>query len=91
MARFETLWRILTLHCDEASRLASASLDRPLGPGDRAAAALHRLSCRSCRRHRRQILDLRRIALRMAEHPAPPAPPLPDDVRDRLRRSLGGD
>lgn len=92
MARLEAIWRILTLHCDESSRLASESLDRPLAGPDRLALRLHGLVCASCRRYRVQIHDLRRIAGRMADpSESPGAARLPDDARERIRRALKGD
>ena len=53
------LRRLLALHCNEASALASRERDGPLGPADRLAFWGHLLACRSCRRFR---LHLRRIA-----------------------------
>ncbi len=88
MARIEDIWRILTLHCDEASRLASEALDRPLSGADRLAMRLHTLVCLSCRRYRRQISDLRRISGRLADRIDPPAPPLTDAARERIRQAL---
>ena len=56
---FATIRKILTLTCDESTRLVSESLERELPAGQRWAVRLHALSCRSCRRFRRQILFLR--------------------------------
>ena len=80
---------ILTLRCEEASRLASESLDRPLGPTDRWALRLHTWICGPCRCFLRQIRQIRRIATSAAELSLP-GPPLPEDVRERIKRSLRG-
>ena len=74
MTRLETLLRILTLHCDEAARLASESLDRRLDavrPGGGGAPS----ASRAGRAAGIPPADPRppdRIAERMGEHPAPP-------------------
>lgn len=49
------VWRILTLHCAEASTLASRELDDPLGLAERLALRGHLMVCRSCRTLRRQL------------------------------------
>ena len=92
MARYEILWRVLSLPCEEASRLSSESLDHDLASADRLAWRLHLLICISCRRYRRDILALRRISTRLAEQTDPPVPamPLPDDARERIKRALKG-
>jgi hypothetical protein len=63
------LLRILTLHCDEASALASQAMDEPLDLPERLALGGHRLVCAPCRRFARQ-LRLLRLAQR-ASRPAP--------------------
>lgn len=52
---------ILTLTCDESSRLASDDLERPLGLAERIALQMHVLICKSCRRFRRQIHLLHKL------------------------------
>ncbi|HEY2158191.1 MAG TPA: zf-HC2 domain-containing protein [Isosphaeraceae bacterium] len=88
------LWRLLHLPCREASRLASESLDRDLGAIDRLALRSHLLCCSACRRYRRQIGLLRdamrRLAARAEADDDLPGPPLPDDVRNRIERTLKG-
>lgn len=88
MSRREIVWKILTLPCSEAARLSSESLDRPLPAHDRLAVRLHTVSCASCRRYRRQLLTLRKAATHLAEMVNPPTSSLPDDVRERIKRSL---
>ncbi len=88
MARYEIVWRILTLRCEEASRLSSESLDRALSGSDRLAWRLHLLVCVSCRRYRREILTLRRISTRFHDPVDSPAATLPEEARERIKRSL---
>ncbi len=91
MSRYENVWRILTMHCDEASRLSSESLDHDLTAADSLACRLHLLICGSCRRHRRDILALRRLARRNSESVEHPTAALSDEVRERIKQSLHGD
>jgi hypothetical protein len=90
MARYEIVWRILTLRCVEAARLSSESLDRALPGHDRLAWRLHLLVCVSCRRYRREVITLRKISTRLREPVDPPGTSLPDEVRERIKRSLKG-
>jgi hypothetical protein len=55
VSRSSGLLQVLTLHCEEASELASRELDEALPGLDRAALMCHLLVCRSCRRFRAQI------------------------------------
>ena len=89
MSRREIVWKILTLPCSEAARLSSEALDHPLPAHDRVAVRLHTLACASCRRYRRHLLQLRRAAGRLARKLDPPGPALPDDARERIKRTLG--
>ena len=91
MSPLKSLWKILTLHCVEATRLASESIDGPLAAGDRVALNLHTVSCRSCRRFRAQLREIHRVSLELASQVEPPTSPLPDEVRDRIKASLKGD
>ena len=50
---------ILTLTCDESSRIVSEGLDRDLSNSERTAVWAHRLVCWSCRRLSRQLRFLR--------------------------------
>ncbi len=91
MARSEDFWRILTMHCDEASRLASEMLDHPLDGVDRLACQLHLLICRDCRRHRREILAIREFGREMTEAAERPGVALTDEARERIKQALHGD
>jgi hypothetical protein len=90
MSRWRRLPRLLNLSCEEVSRLASASLDRPLTAAERWAVRIHTLYCSACRRFRRQAALIRRGARRLAapDPAAPGGPPLPPEVRDRIVRAL---
>ncbi len=91
MSRMNALWRVLTLRCAEASRLSSEALDRPPSRLDRLALRLHLIGCGSCRRFGRQVVALRRISARLVGGAAgPAAEPLPEEARERIKRSLGG-
>ncbi len=91
MTRPESFWKILTLRCVEAARLSSESLDRALPFHDRLALQLHAVACVSCRRYRRQLRSLREMTNRLADRVDSPGPTIPDDVRDRIKRSLRDD
>jgi len=56
---------VLTLKCDESSRLLSDELDRPLRSAERIALRLHLLGCRACRRARRCFAHIQDILRRM--------------------------
>ena len=87
-----TIKKILTLTCDESTRLVSESLDRELPAGERWAVRLHALSCRSCRRFRRQLLFLRDAVRRgaggMDADPLELGAALSPEARERIKQSL---
>ena len=89
---FRTIKYILTLSCDEATRLTSAAMDRRLSAVERVGLRLHYLSCRFCRRYRRQLSLLRQLLRRRDAHIAAeaaiPAATLPPDAKERIRRAL---
>jgi Putative zinc-finger len=68
---------LVNLSCDQASRLASESLDRELSRHERWALRLHTLVCRSCRRLVAQLKTLRALAAQM-----------PDSAHEQLRAAL---
>jgi predicted anti-sigma-YlaC factor YlaD len=55
MSGWSRIGWILTLRCESASELLSRRLDEPLGLAERLAVHGHLLSCRHCRRFRRQL------------------------------------
>ena len=87
-----TIKRILTLTCEQSTRLVSESLDRDLPRGERWAVRLHALCCRSCRRYRRQILFLREAVRRGGREPDTGTPvagaSLTQESRERIKRAL---
>ena len=87
-----TLWKVLTLSCDESTELVSASLERELTRGERVAMKLHGLGCWSCRRLRRQILFLREALRRRKADwtldASLSAPTLSPEARQRIRQVL---
>ncbi len=89
---FKAIKLVLTLRCEESTRLVSDSLDRDLTRSERLAIRLHAVSCWSCRRFRRQILFLREAIRRnMADRIAAlhfSATSLSPAARDRIRRAL---
>ena len=94
MMSWSTVKRILTLCCDESTRLVSESLDRELPFGERLAVRLHALSCRSCRRCRKQFVFLRQALVarkREAEQAVSSLPALSGEARDRIKRALAGE
>ena len=83
MSAFRALKMLLTLHCDEASRIMSDGLDRSLTPLERWALRLHLVSCRACRRFRRQLAFLQRAARASAESVA-----IPDKTLQAIRTRI---
>lgn len=92
MMFLSTIKRILTLRCEESTRLVSESLDRDLPRGERWAVRLHALCCRSCRRYGRQILFLREAIRRGAREPETAAlaagASLTPEARERIKKAL---
>ncbi len=66
------LRRLLTLHCEESSLLASQETDEPLGTSDRLAMWGHVLVCRSCRRFRYQMRQIGEAYRRREAHRTEP-------------------
>jgi len=58
---------ILTLRCDQASRLISHSQEAPLNRAEQLALAFHLLICRVCRKYQRQLKLMRDVLGRLAE------------------------
>ncbi len=63
----QNLGYILRLSCEDASKLSSESLDRPLLFSERWALRLHVLGCYSCRHFQRQLELLSKAAKRLRE------------------------
>lgn len=75
------------VNCREASLLASAAHDRPLGLIERLKLAVHRSLCPPCRVYRRQ-LDLLRAATRRLREPGTGTDAMPEDAKARLHARL---
>jgi hypothetical protein len=95
MGQLNDAWRLLNLPCQGMTRLASESLDRDLGRLERVALWAHLLYCAPCCRFVRQIKILRRALGRFAAHletdELVPGPAMPDDVREKIKRTLRGE
>jgi hypothetical protein len=89
---FRNLRMILSLSCEEASRLTSDALDRELSRSERWALSLHRFVCRGCRRFKKQ-LDLMRALVSKSPDSLHRAmseqmPHLSADRRERIKQLL---
>jgi hypothetical protein len=87
MTLLKRLKQILTLTCEESTRLASESLERRLTRGERVAVRAHVMLCRSCRLFQRQIALIRE-AIRRGEATSDLSGSLSLDQRHRLRQAL---
>jgi hypothetical protein len=78
------------LTCKDASRLISASQERPLGVRERLGLRLHLWMCVNCRRFARQVHWLRRVVRNLAVHAAMDSqgPELRQEVRERIRKAV---
>jgi len=64
---FKNIVFILTLRCDQASRLISYSQESPLNKAESWALSFHLLICRMCRKYKKQLKFMRDILSRLAE------------------------
>lgn len=87
MSWTKPLIQILTLHCREASMLASRAMDEPLSLSERIALGGHRLVCVSCRRFGRQLRVLHEA---LKHRPVGPDPDggLSPEARRRIEEML---
>ena len=88
MRFFKALKLLLTLHCDESSRLVSESLDRDLTFVERWAVRLHRIGCVSCRRLLRQLQLIREAARTAGKPQLFGNQQLPDVARQRIIQAI---
>ena len=94
MGRLIEAWRLLNLPCRAMTELASESLDRDLGRVERIALRSHLLYCAPCRRYLRQIQRIGQALHELADRveaddsPMISGPPLPDEVREEIKRKL---
>ena len=80
---------ILTLSCDQATRLMSDSHDRSLQKHERIALRCHQVSCSGCKRTHRQFNLLRVIAGYFSSQGREDlSASLPKDARQRIEERL---
>lgn len=60
------------MNCQEATRLMSEALDRPLSAQERFALRLHTMLCRGCNNYGKQMVFIRRATQRVREGGSPP-------------------
>lgn len=53
------------MNCQEATRLMSEALDRPLSGQERFALRLHTMLCRGCNNYGKQMVFIRRATQRI--------------------------
>jgi hypothetical protein len=77
------------ISCEEAAKLISQSLDRPLPVRQRIGLRLHLLMCRVCPRFLRQMRVLRKTATRYPEKvETDETRKLSEEAREKIRRKL---
>jgi hypothetical protein len=87
MNTLKIIGRIVSIHCSEVSRIASDELEQPVGVADRLALWGHLIGCRSCRRFRSQIGEIRE-QIRLVPSDYEVESRLPDAARARLRLAI---
>ena len=87
MKFFSAIKLILTLHCEESTRLISDGLERDLSFVERTAVRAHFISCRSCRKFRKQLELVREEARRLGEGSVTGAK-LSHEARQRIKRAI---
>ena len=90
IGRIRSGWRLMNLPCSEVARLASESLDHELPRSSLLALRSHLVYCSACRRYARDIRRMRAAMQVLASLPAEEEPGLPDEARERIKRTLGG-
>ena len=82
--------KMLTLNCEQASRLMSNQQDAELTGSERRALKLHLLICRACRRYKGQLEFMRKTfsSLRGKADAAPPELRISDEKRDDIKKTL---
>lgn len=89
--RWSTVKMLLALKCDESTRLISLAMDQDLPPVERWAVRLHAISCRSCRRFRKQLQFLRQALKHDAEaapHTVSADQTLSQQARSRIAKAI---
>ena len=88
---WRSIWYVLTLTCDESSRLLSDSLDRDLTRVEHVALRLHDATCKSCKRFFKQLEFMRRAAPKAVAEGGGQSlsPEAKEQIRESLRRASG--
>ena len=84
MARFDQ-------GCEAVSRTSSVSLDRPLSLRERLGLYTHLFMCDFCRRYRRQLIAIQKLASGITHDgrgDQPTIPGLNEEARERIRRVI---
>ena len=79
---------ILSLTCDQSTRLVSDGYERDLERHERAALGCHMLTCTGCKRMRRQFSLLHALAKHLRGKASPAGLEMPEDARQRIRQRL---
>jgi hypothetical protein len=95
MSRPRGIWNLLNLPCEGMARLASEALDRDLSRLERFALRSHVVYCAACRSYLRQLklihAAMRQLSAHLQTDDLLPGPGLPEEARDRIKRSLKRD
>ncbi len=83
---WKSIWFVLTLTCDESSRVLSDAMDRDLTRVERIALRMHNLTCKSCKRFIDQLDFLRKSASKAVIEEGHGA--LSSEAKERLRETL---
>ena len=86
------LWIIFSMKCDQASHLASESMDRPLQWHERVGMKIHRALCQSCRQFAKQLATVRSAFQHLSHDPQDASKTEPvqlsDEVKARIKSKL---
>ena len=82
--------KILTLNCEQASRLLSENQDVYLTWAEKLALRFHLLICGSCRRYHKQLGFMRKLFGALAKKEGPDSSPLnlSDEKQEKIRQTL---
>jgi len=82
------IFRVLSPTCQQAVRLQSEALDRPLPRLQRLGLRIHLVLCSWCARYGKQIQFLRAAAQRREHEDSAPGSTLSAEARERIKRAL---
>lgn len=87
MPPIKALLKVLSLNCDESSRLVSDRFERDLNRYENAALSVHMMTCTGCKRMRKQFTMLHTLNQRAYPRKGGVAR-LPGDARRRIAKAL---